>query len=100
MHDYDLFLQSYTQPRTQWLRIPALPAGVTAPSELYPWAASMGICTLLDEEVPIPTDNIYRHYDVFDPAANAWWARVNTIPYDSTTGDWYDVLMTQVAGLV
>ena len=97
-HDYDLFLQSHTQPHTQWLRIPGLPAGVTAPSELYPWAESMGICTLLDDEALIRADSLLRHYDIFDPTANAWWPRVNSIPYDSTTGDWYDVLMTQVAG--
>lgn len=98
LHAYDLLLQSHTQPHTQWLQVPDLPAGVTAPSDDYPWSPSHGLCSLQDGEALSLQDTLIRYYDVYDPSANAWWPRINSIPYDSATGDWFDVLMTQVAG--
>jgi hypothetical protein len=97
-HAYDVLLQSHTQPRAQWLRVPGLSGGATAPSADYPWSPSMGLCALLEDEVRHSEDTLLRFYDIYDPSANSWWPRVNTIPFDSATGDWYDVLMTQVDG--
>lgn len=97
-HDYDLLLQSHTLPHTQWLRVPGIPGGVTVPSDEYPWSPSLGLCELFEGEWLPTEDTRIRYYDLYDPAANAWWPRMNRIPYDSATGDWFDILMTQVAG--
>lgn len=95
---YDLHLQSYAQPNSQWLRVTGLEAGVAAPSASYPWSATMGICTLWDGDTHLYPDTLVRQYDIFDPSSNVWWDLHHRIPFDSTTGDWFDVLMTHVAG--
>lgn len=95
---YDLLAQSYLIPETQWLRIPALTAQATVPSAQRPWMPEMGYAMFWQDSLVLSGDSTLVRYDVIDPSRNIWWERRGWLPTDSTTEEWYDVLMTQVRG--
>jgi hypothetical protein len=97
-HEYGLFAQSYFLPSRQWLRVPDLRSGQTMPSAMRPWLPEYGYATLWHDSLVTTGDSISYHYDLFDPARNAWWVRQNWIPVEPTSDEWYDALMTQVRG--
>ncbi len=97
-YSYSLFAQTYYMPDAQWLRIPAIDGNSSIPSAENRWIPSMGYNTVWDSSLITSSEIMEYRYDLYDPLMNVWWERTSTIPTDSTAGDWYDVLMTQVRG--
>ncbi len=100
LYDLNVHIQHDGLHPDEWMYFPLLPAGREVPSEDTPWLPEFGSRTLPQEYTGWGTeaDSTSFLYDVIDITRNSWWRLRNWIKTDSTAGEWYDVLMTQVRG--
>lgn len=100
LYDLSVHIQHDELHPDMWMYFPLLPAGREAPSGETPWQPEHGSRTLPADHQGWGTtaDSTSLLYDVVDMTKNSWWQLRNWIKTDSTAGEWYDLLMTQVRG--
>ncbi|MDX9758718.1 MAG: hypothetical protein RBU27_06120 [Bacteroidota bacterium] len=95
---YDILAQSHFLPPGQDLRIPGFSPRSVFPSAERAWSPEHGYATLYADSLAFGRDSVLVRYDVYDAGRNVWWERNHWVAVDSTAGEWYDVLMTQIRG--
>lgn len=95
---YDVLAQSHFLPPGQDLRIPDFSPKAVFPSVERAWSPSHGYATLYADSLAFGRDSALYRYDLFDADHNVWWERNHWVAVDSTAGEWYDALMTQIRG--
>jgi hypothetical protein len=98
--DYSLYAQSYDLPNSNWLHVAGIPANSTVPETSGPWQwlPAWGYCSVWNPALINATGSMRYGYDAYDPEWNVWWECASTVPTDTIAQEWYDALMTQVAG--
>ncbi len=96
-----LYLQHPELPVSQWMQLPLMEPGTEIPSATLWWLPQYGYRAVFraDERWGTIFDSVVTDYDVWDPGRNCWWRLRSSVPVDSSAGEWYDVLMTQVRGV-
>ncbi|MBN1447280.1 MAG: T9SS type A sorting domain-containing protein [Bacteroidetes bacterium] len=95
-----LFLQHADLPVSQWMATPEFKSGQRIPSDDYPWLPAYGHRTVWTHDARWGRlfDTVTTDYDAWSVYRNSWWKLRGRIPVDSSAGEWYDVLMTQIRG--
>jgi hypothetical protein len=98
--DYTIQAQSHHLPNSEWLRVPGFPAKSTLPEEsgVWQWIPAWGYCSVWNPVMINTSGTMAYDYDLYDSELNVWWERASTVPTDTIAQEWYDALMTQVAG--